>query len=155
MQSGNVERQRTAQWPDIFYLHSAHTGYGCLGWHVKVTWPITWLLCPNFCMIALQWWIILVTNVLANSWRCSLFFLIYTSHTWAMLVLADMSSYIAHNLIIGPEFLHITMTNYIGHKCCSQFMMFQRCMLWRLQKFCHKTRANWWRPNEPTPNSWR
>ena len=31
MQSGNVERQRTAQWPDIFYLHSAHTGYGCLG----------------------------------------------------------------------------------------------------------------------------
>jgi hypothetical protein len=55
-----------------------------------------------------------------------IFFDIYTPHTWAMVVLSDMSSYMAHNLIIRFKFLYdvITMTNYIRHNCSSQFMMF-------------------------------
>jgi len=57
-------------------------------------------------------------------WRVVAFFF-YTPHTWAMVVLTDMS-YMAHNLVIGPKFLHdsITMTNFIRHNCSSQFMTF-------------------------------
>jgi hypothetical protein len=43
-----------------------------------------------------------------------------------MVVLADMSRYMARNLIIPFEFLYdiVTMTNYIHHNCSSQFMTF-------------------------------
>jgi hypothetical protein len=105
----------------------------------QVTWPITQLFRPNFYMTSLQWRIIFIIMVSANSWHFMMhvrtvvkimtepiFFEIYTPHTWAMVVLSDMSSYMAHNLIIRFKFLYdvITMTNYIRHNCSSQFMMF-------------------------------